>query len=517
MEKYLVLSAFVFLFLLPNNSEAATCVNVQTATTTIPAGFGAAYNLFSPTHELLIKGACTDTSVIVNVGSGQGGQYIYELGYYYDGKTWRSFTYAGAKKIGPWFVGSATVTLPSTVKETQVTAYICQLVNNTWKCGCRDGACTQAYWQSQTVVRATSGGASSGSTSNAPWVMAYYVGFQKSMMSPSDIDYGSFTHIAVGAVKPKSDGTLDADFDLPGDDGEDMAKSIARKAHREGKKALLWVGGEESRDVWQNAADDDTRKKFASNLVDLMEDLDYDGLDIDWEPIHTEDRDEVLALLKELRRQAPDALITLPVEWVGSTRDRTQELAWYADVSKYVDKIFVMTYSMTGVWSGWQSWFTSPLYGETIKTPNSINHSVESYRKAGVPKSKLGFGLGLYGRCFVQPITAPRMDIPAAYSWNVTSLPYSTVSEVLRDREAKAAWDTTARVPYVYRSTSSKTGAYCSYLSYDNEQSVREKASYLKKEGLGGVIVWTLNLGFLEDEDKQQPLLDELYKNVVNK
>ena len=109
------------------------------------------------------------------------------------------------------------------------------------------------------------------------------------------------------------------------------------------------------------------------------------------------------------------------------------------------------------------------------------------------------------------------MDIPSDYSWNVTSLPYSTVLEVLKDPEATYAWDSTARVPYVYRPSSTRTSAYCSYLSYENEQSLTEKAQYINKNKLGGIIVWTLSLGYVPDAstNKQQALIDALYKGVV--
>ncbi len=483
-------------------------------------GFGAAFNLFSSAREFIIKGTCTDNGILTTFGSGAQNQYIYEQGYYFDGQAWKMVTLAGSKKIGPWFIGNAYASIPSTAKETQVVMYMCQNIGGAWKCGCRDGTCQTPYWQSQTIVRAGESRTQTSSNtrpSNDMWVLGYYAGFQSSTFPVSEINYDSLTHIAVGSVKPKPDGTLDARFDKSGDEGTDMAKRIVKDAHRNGKKALLWVGGSDSNDVWKAAASDENRKTFARNLLDLMDDLGYDGLDLDWEPIDAEDQDEVLALVKELRSRDKDALITLPVMWVTSGKDRTRELAWYANVADYVDKIFVMTYSMTGTWSGWQSWFSSPLYGDTATTPASIDSSVQAFKKAGIPQKKLGFGVGFYGRCFAPPVTGPRMNIPLDYSWNVTSLPYSTILEVLKDSEAKYGWDATARVPYVYRPSSTKTSAYCSYLSYENEQSLGEKAAYLRREGLGGIIVWTLGLGYVPDvsSGKRQPLIDALYKGVV--
>ncbi len=516
---FLALAMLALVAIFPRATvQAASCDNASTATTTPLPGLGAAFNVFSLAHELIIKGTCTDSGILATFGSGQQNQLIYNQAYYSDGGTWRAVTLTGQNKIGPWVVGSAYASIPTTAKQTQVIMYLCQNIGGTWKCGCRDNTCQVPYWQSQTIVRASASTATPRAPSDSStWVMGYYAGFQSGTFPASEIKYDSLTHIAVGSVKPKPDGTLDARFDKTGDEGTDIAKRIVKDAHRNGKKALLWVGGSDSNDVWKAAASDENRKTFARNLLDLMDDLGYDGLDLDWEPIDAEDQDEVLALVKELRSRDKDALLTLPVMWVASGKDRTSELAWYADVANYVDKIFVMTYSMTGTWSGWQSWFSSPLYGDTTKTPASIDSSVQAFRKAGVPRQQLGFGVGFYARCFVPPVTGPRMDIPSNYLWNVTNLPYSTVLEVLKDPEAKYAWDTTARVPYIYRPTSSKTSTYCSYLSYENEQSLQEKAQYLQKERLGGIIVWTLGLGYVEGaaSDRQQPLIDALYKGVV--
>ncbi len=44
--------------------------------------------------------------------------------------------------------------IPMTTQELQNTSYIlglCTWNGNAWKCGCRDAACMQSYWQVQRV------------------------------------------------------------------------------------------------------------------------------------------------------------------------------------------------------------------------------------------------------------------------------------------------------------------------------------------------------------------------------
>lgn len=42
------------------------------------------------------------------------------------------------------------------------------------------------------------------------WVTGYDVGYQNDLYQPAQIDFGAITHLLVGTVIPKADGTLDA-------------------------------------------------------------------------------------------------------------------------------------------------------------------------------------------------------------------------------------------------------------------------------------------------------------------
>ena len=53
-------------------------------------------------------------------------------------------------------------------------------------------------------------------------------------------------------------------------------------------------------------------------------------------------------------------------------------------------------------------------------------------------------------------------------------------------------WDDLAKVPYL-SFTAAQPPDSCTYVSYDDEQSIAEKGAYVKAEGLGGVIQWELN------------------------
>lgn len=87
------------------------------------------------------------------LGNNSQRQYIFERGYVLKNGSWKELTFGGTNKAGQWWRGSATVTInhdQSALEATQhVVAYICTYVDGGWKCGCRDSACTQGYWQLQ--------------------------------------------------------------------------------------------------------------------------------------------------------------------------------------------------------------------------------------------------------------------------------------------------------------------------------------------------------------------------------
>jgi hypothetical protein len=56
-----------------------------------------------------------------------------------------------------WYPKTATATISLTSTElsqpSYALAYLCTWTGSQWKCGCRDSACTQSYWQIQQFKR----------------------------------------------------------------------------------------------------------------------------------------------------------------------------------------------------------------------------------------------------------------------------------------------------------------------------------------------------------------------------
>lgn len=350
----------------------------------------------------------------------------------------------------------------------------------------------------------------------APWLITYYVGYQNGYLKPRDVDYSLMTHIVVGGVGVNANGTLNEHWHLDtGGDGRQMARDVGRRADKEGVKKLIWLGGPNEEDKFYSATSDAYRATLVKNILRLVDELEYDGVDIDWEPIRAKDEPRILELVKDLREADPDLLITVPVNWVPSSIAKKKDLSLYEDMVQYVDKLFIMSYSMAGAWPGWNSWHGSALAGEGSNTPSSIKTSVDAYLKAGVPEEKLGIGLGTYATCWESPVKRPDQKLKSTfYSRDMHVMSMRTMIDEYYKRTSEK-WDSKAKSPYL--SFTKKKGEFeCGFISYENERSVKEKVTYMKKSDLGGVLVWNIGTGYFPENraSKRHPLLKTVWETL---
>jgi chitinase len=323
------------------------------------------------------------------------------------------------------------------------------------------------------------------------WVMGYYVGYQRNLMPADEIEWGAMTHIVVGPVNPNRDGTLDTSFDINDAAGPKMAKDLAAKAKAHGVVPLLMIGGAGEHDHFCAAAQHHLRA-LIGNLVSTMRAFGFRGLDLDWEPIDPSDQKYVKALVNGLRDKLPNAVLTMPVMWV--TKNFPQVPSFYGTIARRLDRISIMTYGMSGPWEGWQTWHSSALTGATSKTPSAVDLNVASFAEAGVPKAKLGVGIGFYGTCWTGGVTGPRQAVGGAtVSADDNAMSYTAIMADYFQQKAYH-YDTKAKAPYLGFS-SPRGPQNCTYISYENARSIKAKARWARSRGLGSLIVWTINQG----------------------
>jgi chitinase len=353
-------------------------------------------------------------------------------------------------------------------------------------------------------------GSPDGGTASGAWSMGYYASWNPEQYPISEIEWSGLTHIAMAFYLPKPDGSMTLDGGNP-----QLATDLIAAAHLHGVKAIASIGGADSQSGFQQASTSGSVATFAANLVSLLTTTGYDGIDIDWEPMDKTDEPAVIDIANRIRKAKPGALMTIPIGAINVNLGA--DLSGFPAIAAVYDQLNIMSYGMAGAWSGWKSWHSSALYHTDSATPMSIDSTVKLYLAASVPAAKLGIGIGFYGLCYSSPVTAPDQALNGAtLVAGGGAISYANIMTSYYSASARQ-WDALARVPYLsFASPHAPDG--CTYISYDDEQSIAEKGAYVKAKGLGGVIQWELNEGYLSSAaaGQRNPLLSAIRDSVLH-
>ena len=334
-----------------------------------------------------------------------------------------------------------------------------------------------------TVLLAASALATIAGAQTQPWVSAYYAGWMQDGYPPSAVDFGAMTHVIHFSLEPGNGGTISGTGNgiTPS-----ASQALVSTAHAAGKKAIVTVGGWGADGGFVNATNSANRATFVANLVDFMTTYSYDGIDIDWEPVTSPAQFKLF--IPELRAAMtaakPGSLLTIAV--MGTDQA-------VIDMQSYFDQINLMTYDMSGAWSGWVTWHNSPIYDGGATFPStgeslpSANGDIDAYLAKGVTKAKLGIGTDFYGYVW-SGVSQPRE------SWTSTPSVQGNVSYanlMSSYGSTPASWDASAGAAYISITSPSKK-----FVSLDNEQTIAAKAEYVRTKGIGGIIIWEIGGGY---------------------
>ncbi len=299
------------------------------------------------------------------------------------------------------------------------------------------------------------------------WSMGYWnsVVITSPFQPPSTIDWGGLTHLIHQVATVNADGTLTPNLTSQG-----IAADVAQlKAAAGSVKIILGLAqGDYSSAVTHRPA-------FVNNIMALVNQYGYDGVDLDWEP-----NPNVAQLGQDLRSALGQKLLTAAAIVTGYN--------YWGTVVGSFDRVNIMTYDMYETTPA--VWFNSALKGPADNSVWSVDLAVTRYLAGGVPASKLGIGLPFYGQNWPS-ITSPKQSAP-----NPSQMHYTDIQPLIGTREY--SYDFVAKVP-----TLSTPGL----IGYDNEQSLTEKIQYAKQHALGGWIIWNLNLSFFPTAAVKNPLL----------
>jgi chitinase len=342
------------------------------------------------------------------------------------------------------------------------------------------------------------------------WVLGYHVGYEAAGYPTGKVAFAAMSHVVIGVVTPQSNGTLDTTYDIDAVNGPAWAAGVASAAHAAGRKALLMVGGAGTLSGFEGAAMPAKRTTFVANLLAAMDAAGADGLDLDWEPLPSADYANFTALAQALRTARPGLVLTVPVGWVNSNFDNAASPdPFFGSIAPLFDRINAMTYDMQWPADGWKSWYTGALAGASPTTPSSVEASVDFYLASGVPRAKLGIGIGFYGVCW-HGVTAARQSIPIGAGIYGSDNTYSYRNIVNQYwSSANYHYDAAAQQPYLANATPFGPGSGCNFLSYEDAASIAAKGDFARRNGLGGTIIWNIGEGYVpEDIGAENALLE---------
>ncbi|WP_422658841.1 glycoside hydrolase family 18 protein [Paenibacillus sp. EC2-1] len=270
------------------------------------------------------------------------------------------------------------------------------------------------------------------------------------------------------------------------------------KEHNPKTKMVLAVGGY-GVDGFSDASMDGSRYLFTESIINMVKELDLDGIDIDWEypafdawktqKARPEDTKNFTNLMKELREK----LYRLPhknnrkylLTFASGTQDWYFKSVEVKKVEKYVDYINIMSYDLTGRWSDTTGFNSNLFIDSKHKSQHSIDQIINMYLDHDINSEKLLLGVPAYsyGWTDVKSSTDGTFTTGKPIDIDKVDLSYKNiVKKYLNKNGYKRYYDENAKTAYLYNGDT--------FISYEDKEALKAKVKYIHDKNLAGAMVW---------------------------
>ncbi|CAG5093680.1 Similar to Cht10: Probable chitinase 10 (Drosophila melanogaster) [Cotesia congregata] len=303
---------------------------------------------------------------------------------------------------------------------------------------------------------------------------------------PEDIDPSLCTHVVYSFATLKNHLLVEGNEKDP----EMYERLIALREKNPDLKVLLAIGGWAfgSTPFKELTSNTFRMNQFVYEAIEFLREYKFNGLDVDWEYPR-------LAFEGEAKDSGQPKLILSAA--VPASFEAIAAGYDVPEISKYLDFINVMTYDFHGHWER-QVGHNSPLHplesATSYQKKLTVDYSAREWVKQGAPKEKLMIGMPTYGRSFTL-VDKDKFDIGAPASGggvpgNFTNesgfLSYYEVCSFLNEDNTTLVWDSEQQVPFAYRGDQ--------WVGFDDERSLINKMNWLKEEGFGGIMIWSVDM-----------------------
>jgi chitinase len=275
----------------------------------------------------------------------------------------------------------------------------------------------------------------------------------------------------------------------------------------EGIKVILSIGGWGAEGFSDAASTQAMRDEFIASVITVVKDYQFDGIDIDWEypglgiagiKYRSTDSVNFTYLLRDLRKALDDYKkgMILSVA-LGADRSFANRVE-LTKINEYLDYVHLMTYDMADfrVTTHHTNLYDSPNHGI------SASDAIEIYHTRGIPYEKLVLGAAFYGYKSTVASNTNKTGIGnPIISGTSGSLSFTAIKNRYLDNSSYTYYfDESAKAAWLYNGST--------FITFEDEQSLKYKAEYVNDKGLAGIMFWELGL------DTTNTLLNAIYQNL---
>ncbi len=364
-----------------------------------------------------------------------------------------------------------------------------------------------------------------------PWVTGYLPAYAQGgageMQFMEEADWKMLTHAIHNSAVLNADGKLD--FQANNFSQEKRAAAI-QEAHKHSVPILVGLSGwiTNHRTVTDNP---ELRAKLVQQLIELMKEG-YDGIDVDLEPLTEWGKEKqgnpgYVAFINELHAAMQSYKPPVAERPLLMIALMGRDCVVVKDIESKFDQINLMLYDMAGTWED-MTWHDSALYSGkdvyegTDKPVSSVDREVKTCQEAGLPRTKLGLGINLETRLWIGGVTEPRQTWSGLFQkkprhfMTAPDVPKESYA-VLLDKYYKPEyyqWDESAKVPYLKIDKPGEDQDM--FVSFNDERSVAEKVRYMKQAGLGGLMIWSMQLDYRanQPEGQRRPIMKAIREDL---
>ena len=232
------------------------------------------------------------------------------------------------------------------------------------------------------------------------------------------------------------------------------------------------------------------RQKVIDQLLLFCSMYNLDGINIDFENMHFEDRDLLTQFMRELTPLAHEQGLTVSIDVTMISRSLNWSLIYDRPaLAEIVDYVALMAYD--------EHWGSSPVAGPVASLP-WVERGLKAVLEE-VPPEKLLLGIPLYARLWKE-----EMQEGGGVKVSANAYSMGRIQEIIRREKAEVVWDERAQQHYAEY----QKGDILYRVWIEDEESIRRRIELVHKYNLAGIASWRRGL----EDPKIWPLIHQLLK-----